>query len=183
MNRSRKIILAGLVAASLALPGAVVTAIAGDDHENHGQHKGWEKNHGKRFDRSVHDRRYYRRGWRDDDYRRDARYDRRHDGRWDNRGHHNNAEIRQDFRDVRAARADVRKERTDLRKDYTELRNDRAELRRDIRNGASKAEIMKDRQEIRDDWASIRKNRQELSTAEGKLDAARQELKSDLRKR
>src|SRR5262245_37145776 len=183
MNRSRKIIIAGLVAGSLALPGTVVTA-----HEDYGQHRGWDRNHGKRFDRWEHDRRDFHRGDWDQryvrhDFRRDDRYYGGRDGRWDNRGHHNNAEIRQDFRDVRAARADVRKERTDLHKDYTELRNDRAELRRDIRNGASKAEIMKDRQEIRDDWASIRKNRQELSTAEGKLDAARQELKSDLRKR
>jgi hypothetical protein len=56
------------------------------------------------------------------------------------------------------------------------LRGDFQELRRDRRNGASKAEI-------RSDWDEIRKDRAELSRDQARLDAARRELKADLRKR
>jgi hypothetical protein len=57
------------------------------------------------------------------------------------------------------------------------------ELRRDIRNGASEAEIRRDRQEIRADLREIRSDRRELWQDQARLDAARQELKQDLRKR
>lgn len=191
MNRSKTLILTGLLAGSLAIPGIIVAAEAKDGVENHGQHKGWEKDHSKKFDRSQHDRRDFGHNQRDlhrngrwDDHRgRPVNYSRRHDGRFDNRGHHNKPEIRQDFKDIRATRKEVQQDRAELRKDYAELRKDRMELKRDLRNGAGKAEILKDRQEIRDDLKEIAKDRGELRADQGRLDAARQELKNDLRKR
>ncbi|HXV50396.1 MAG TPA: hypothetical protein VEB61_16430 [Candidatus Binatia bacterium] len=196
MYWSRRMVLVGLISGSLMLPSISVNAYAKDGHGknyrvNHGKHKGWDKPHGKKFDRSVHDRRDFGHQRRDihrsarwDDQRgRRVNYTRRHHGRFDNRGHHNKAEIRQDFKDIRAARRDVREERTDLRNAYSELRKDRAELRRDIRNGASRDEIRNDRREIRQDLANIRTNRQELAADQAKLDAARRELRSDLRRR
>jgi hypothetical protein len=204
MKRTHKLILAGLLTAGLMTPSFGAIAIAKQEHGSHGQHKGWDKGHGKKFDHSTHDRRDFHRGGgyehnkkfdrsthdrrdfhrgRYDHDRRTVRYDRRHDGRIDNRGHHNKAEIRQDFRDVRAARKEVHEGKTELRKDYAELRKDRAELRRDIRSGASKEEIMKGRQEIRGDLREIRNDRIDLRKDQARLDAARQELKSDLRRR
>jgi hypothetical protein len=196
MKRTNRMILAALLAGSLIVPTASAMARDNDGRGNHyrgtqGKHSGWNKHHGKKFDRSVHNRREFGHGRReihrssrwDDQRGRRVNYTRRHDGRFDNRGHHNKAEIRQDFKDVRAARKDVREERTDLRNAYSELRKDRAELRRDIRNGASREEILKGRQEIRQDLANIRTNRQELASDQAKLDAARRELKSDLRRR
>ena len=115
MNRTSKIIFAGVLAGSLVVPGIVRTAGAKDGVENHGQHKGWENDHSKRFDRSTHDRREFGHDQRDlhrDDrwndhrkqpVRRDVRHDPRHDGRIDNRGHHNKPEIRQDFKDIHKA--------------------------------------------------------------------------------
>lgn len=196
MKRTNRMILTGLLAGSLLVPAAGVMARDGDGRHtqyrvNRGKHSGWDKEHGKKFDRSQHDRREFghsrrelHRSARWDDQRgRRVNYTRRHHGRFDNRGHHNKAEIRQDFKDVRAARKDVREERTDLRNAYSELRKDRAELRRDIRNGASREEIRNDRREIRQDLANIRTNRQELAADQAKLDAARRELRSDLRRR
>ena len=213
MNWSKRVLLTGILSGSLILPGINTAADARDgrgSHQRvaHGKHKVEVKHHGNRFDRSTHDRREFgrsqrglhrsarwddRRGHRVNYSRRSDRWDnrrgyrvnysRRHDGRIANRGHHNKAEIRQDFKDIRAARKDVREERTDLRNAYAELRKDRAELRRDIRNGASREEIRNDRREIREDLANIRTNRQELAADRAKLDAARQELKNDLRRR
>ena len=198
MKQTNKFILAGLLAGSLSIPGIALTADAKDGAENHGQHKGWEKQHGKNFDRSEHDRRNFghkqgefhrdgrwddHRGRYDGNHGRDVSHDRRYYGRVDNRGHHNKAEIRQDFKDVRNARNEVKGDRVELRKDYAELRKDRAELRRDIRNGASKSEILADRKEIRDDMKEIRGDRVELRKDQNTLSSARQELKSDLRKR
>src|SRR5215831_9967177 len=120
-----------------------------------------------------------------DDNKHDKNHHWSHDGKnghQDKGGHHNNPEIRQDFKDVRNARNEVTQDRRELRGDYQELSKDRAELRRDIRNGASKDEIRKDRQEIRDDLKETRKDRTELQQDQTRLDAARRELKSDLRK-
>ena len=188
MKRTNKIIIAGLLAGSLVLPSTVVTVNADEGHENHGQHKGWEKHPGKKFDRSEHDKRDFHRNGRWDDHdRRDVRHDihhdRRHDGRIDNRGHHNKPEIRKDFKDVRNARNEVKQDRVDLRNDRGELNKDRAELRKDIRNGASKKEIAGDRREIREDLTKISKDRAELRKDQTTLNTARQELKTDLRKR
>lgn len=184
MKRTNILLLAGILTGGLIMPSLTVSALAKDDQherkENPGKHKGWEKQHDKKFDHSEHDRRDYRRGYWEDHRRRNYP---RHDVRLSNRGHHNKPEIRQDFKDVRNARKEVQQGRVELRKDYTELRKDRAELRRDIRNGASKAEIMKDRQEIRDDMVEIRKDRVELRKDQTALNTARQELKNDLRKR
>ena len=203
MNRSRKMILAGALAGSLIVPEILRTADAKDGVENHGQHKGWENDHSKKFDRSTHDRRDFGHNQRDihrdgrwdnhrgqpvrrnihHDVRDERHHDFRHDGRVDNRGHHNKPEIRQDFKDIHKARAEVKQNRGDLRKDYAELRKDRIELRKDIRNGASKTEILNDRKEIRDDLAKISKDRAELRKDQNTLNTARQELKNDLHKR
>jgi hypothetical protein len=191
MNRSKTLILTGLLAGSLAIPGIIAIADAKDGVENHGQHKGWENGHSQKFDRSEHDRRDF--GHDQRDIHRDGRWDEhrkrpvnaahRHDGRIDNRGHHNKPEIRQDFKDIRNSRNEVKQDRVELRKDRIELNKDRAELRRDLRNGANKAEILKDHQEIRGDLREIRGDRVELRKDQNTLSTARQELKSDLRKR
>ncbi len=190
MNRSSKILFAGLLAGSLVVPGFFMTADAKDDFENPGKHKGWDNPHSQKFDRSTHDRRDF--GHQQRDLHRNSRWndhrgyavrrDFRHD-RFDNRGHHNKPEIRQDFKDIRNARTEVRQDRRELRNDYAELRKDRRELRKDLRNGASPTEILNDRKEIRDDLAEIGKDRAELRKDQNTLRSARQELKSDLRKR
>jgi hypothetical protein len=177
MNRSKVFVLGGLLSATLLIPA--VPALAdpkgtSEHHENHGQHKGWEKSHAKKFDHHGHDRRDYRRP-DPRQYHRDVRYD--------NRGHHNKAEIRQDFKDIHNTRREIKGDRVELRKDYTELRKDRAELRHDLRTGASKAEILKDRQEIRADMKEIRGDRTELRKDRAKLDSQRRELKNDLAKK
>ncbi len=179
MNRSKVFVLGGLLSATLLMPAlpALADPKGKPEHqerENHGQHKGWEKSPAKKFDHDGHDRRDYRHP-DPRQYHRDARYD--------NRGHHNKAEIRQDFKDVRNARNEVHGDRVELRKDSTELRKDRMELRHDLRTGASKTELMKDRQEIRGDMKEIRGDRVELRKDQGKLDATHRELKSDLSKR
>ena len=174
MNRSRVLVLGGLLTAAFMTPA--VPALADKEHyehhENNGKHKGWEKSAGKKFD--EHDRRNYRHP--------EPRFSPR-DTRYDYRGHHNKPEIRQDFKDVRGARKEVSDSRAELRKDHIELQKDRMELRRDLRNGASKAEILKDRQEIRGDLKEIHGDRVDLHNDQAKLDATRRELKSDLRKR
>ena len=174
MNRSRALVLGGLLTAALITPA--VPALADKEHyehhENNGKHKGWEKNAGKKSD--EHDRRYSRHP--------DPRVYHR-DGRYNDRSHHNKAEIRQDFKDVHGARKEVSDSRAELHKDYGELRKDRMELRRDLRNGASKGEIAKDRQEIRSDMKEIHGDRVDLRNDQAKLDSARRELRSDLHKR
>jgi len=167
-------VLGGLLTAALIVPAmpALADKEHFEHHENNGKHKGWEKSPGKKFD--EHDRRYYRHP--------DPRIYHR-DGRYDDRGHHNKAEIRQDFKDVHNARKEVGASRAELRKDSTELRKDRMELRRDVRNGASKAEILKDRQEIKGDLKEIHGDRVDLRNDQAKLDAARRELRSDQHKR
>src|SRR5262245_22996217 len=160
MTNKKSILIRGLLVGTLLLPAA--SALADDnkpDGDNHWSHDGKDRHHGR-------SEKHY--------YRRNAHHE--------NRGHHNKPEIRQDFKDVRNARNEVTQDRRELRGDYQELRKDRAELRRDIRNGASKDEIRRDRQEIRDDFKEIRKDRTELQQDQTRLDAARQELKSDLRK-
>lgn len=193
MNRSKVFVLGGLLSATLLLPAmpALADPKGSSEHhewENHGQHKGWENDHSKRFDRSTHDRRDFGHAQRElhrdgrwDDHRgQPVRHDPRRDGRFDNLGHHNKPEIRQDFKDIHSTRNEIHGDRADLRKDYTELRKDRVELRKDIRNGASKTEIMKDRQEIRGDVKDISGDRVELRKDQGTLGSQRRELKSDL---
>jgi hypothetical protein len=191
MKRTNNILVAALFASSLGLAGFAATAAAKDGVENHGQHKGWDNNHSKKFDHSTHDRRDF--GHDQREFHGDKRWENhrgqpvrqvaRHDGRIDNRGHNNKPEIRQDFKDVRNDRNEVKQDRVDLRKDRIELNKDRTELRKDIRNGASKTEIAGDRKEIRDDFTKLAKDRTEIKADQNKLDATRLELKSDLRKR
>ena len=179
MNRSKVFVLGGLLSATLVMPAlpALADPKGKSEHqerENNGQHKGWEKHQAKKFDHDQHDRRSYRHP-DPRQYHRNVSYD--------NRGHHNKAEIRQDFKDIHGTRKEISGDRAELRKDHMELRKDRAELRKDIRNGASKTEIMKDRQEIRGDMKEIHGDRVELRKDQGKLDAQRRELKSDLAKK
>jgi hypothetical protein len=195
MKRTNSILVAALFASSLGLAGFAATAAAKDGVENQGQHKGWDNNQSKKFDHSTHDRRDFGHNQREihrdnrwDDHRgkpvrREVRHDARINGRIDNRAHHNKAEIRQDFKDVRNSRNEVKQDQVELRKDRIELNKDRAELRKDIRNGASKAEIAGDRREIRGDLKEIAGDRAELRKDQNTLGTARQELKSDLRKR
>jgi chromosome segregation ATPase len=177
MKNLRKIILTAIVAGVLVVPGVPASADSkdGNGHHHfrkHDEHVRWRGHHGRRDGYRGRGRDHYRRYDRHH-YRRNVRHD--------NRGHHKRAEIRQDFKDIRAARNDVQQNRRDLRADYQELRRDRAELRRDIRNGASREEIRRDRQEIRDDWREISRERGELREAEGRLQSARSELRNDLR--
>ncbi len=206
MKRTNNILVAALFASGLGLAGFAASAAAKDGVENHGQHKGWDNNHAKKFDHATHDRRDFGHNQREihgdrrwdnqrgqpvrHEIRRDLRNERihdvrdvRHDGRIDNRGHNNKPEIRQDFKDIRNARNEVKQDRVDLRKDRIELNKDRIELRKDIRSGASKSEIASDRKEIRDDLAKLNKDRSEIKADQNKLNVARQELKNDLRKR
>jgi hypothetical protein len=201
MKNLRNIILGGIVTGVLIVPVGPAAADTNDGSRHYQFRRNDHQGKWGHYERRNHYSRYPRH-----DYRRDARwghyerrdgyygrrgdhrgrYDRHHyrrDVRYGNRGHHNKQEIRQDFKDIRNARNEVRQSRRELRGDYQELRRDRAELRRDIRNGASKEEIYRDRQEIRDDWREIRKDRAELRQDQARLDAARRELKSDLRKR
>ena len=114
------IIMAALFASALLVPTlpAIAEARDGDRHE-------WREHKGKKY--GHYKKRHVRGRWDDRLYHgRNARFDRRHHGRFGNRGHHNKAEIRQDFKDVRNARKEVHQSRTELRKDYAELRRDRA---------------------------------------------------------
>ena len=92
MNRSKILVLGGLLTAALtnpAMPALAEKKEHFERHENNGKHKGWDKSPGKPFD--DHDRRYYRHP--------DPRVNHR-DSRYSDRSHHNKAEIRQDFKDV-----------------------------------------------------------------------------------
>ena len=160
MTNKKSILIRGLLIGTLLLPAGSALA---DDAKHDGDHH-WRKD-GKNDHHGRGEKHYYK-----------------HNVHHENRGHHNKPEIRQDFKDVRNARNEVTQDRRELRGDYQELRKDRAELRRDIRNGASKDEIRRDRQEIRDDFKEIRKDRTELQQDQTRLDAARRELKSGLRK-
>src|SRR5215467_5730944 len=91
MNRSRILILGGLLTAALIAPANPALADRKEHfehHENLGKHLGWDKTAGKKFD--EHDRRYYRhpdprfyhRDIRYDNHSRDWRYDRHPDPRF-----------------------------------------------------------------------------------------------------
>lgn len=102
---------------------------------------------------------------------------------FDARGYFRRQEIRKDVRDVRQAREELRQDQIDLQKNRKELARDRAELLKDIRNGASKKEIRQDRREILQDKQKIANSRSEVRQSQNKLDAAREELGNDLRRR
>jgi hypothetical protein len=178
MQNLRNIILGGIVTGVLIVPVGSAIADTNDGSRHYQYRRNDRQGKWRHYDR----RDGYRGGGRDH-YRRYDKHHYRRNVRHDNRGHHNKAEIRQDFKDIRAARKDVWQNRQDLRADYQELRRDRAELRRDIRNGAGREEIRRDRQEIRDDWRELSRERGELREAGGRLQSARSELKNDLRNR
>ena len=92
-------------------------------------------------------------------------------------------EIRRDIRDVRDARQDLQRNQQQLQKNSDELNKDRAELRRDIRDGASRKEIRQDRQEIHEDVKKIAESKRDVRQSQNKLEAARDELRDDLRRR
>src|SRR5262249_16654492 len=160
MTNKKSILIRGLLIGTLLLPAGSAFAY---DVKHDGDHH-WRKNGKKNHHRNV-EKNYIKQKVNNE-----------------NRGHHNKPEIRQDFKDIGNARNEVKQDRRELHGDYQELRKDRAELQRDIRNGASKKEIFKDRQELRDDFKEIRKDRTELQQDQTRLDAARRELKSGLRK-
>ncbi len=128
MNRSKVVVLGGLLSATLLMPALPALAdpkgkSQHEERENHGQHKGWEKHQAKKFDHDEHDRRFYRRP-DPRQYRRDVRYD--------NRGHHNKPEIRQDFKDIHGTRKEISGDRVELRKDQAKLDAQRRELKSDL---------------------------------------------------
>lgn len=125
---------------------------------------------------------YYRRPYASYD-RPDWHDDHRYPRVYEQRRYPNKGEIKQDIRDIHEAHKNLQGNRDQLEKNYNELKKDRAELRSDIRNGASQKEIGQDRREIREDTQKIAGSKQGLRQSERKLDAARQELKDDLRKR
>jgi len=209
MKKFKLAVLTGIVAGAVALPGAVAWA---DDHgHGHDRDRGHASFHmppghlppagqcriwfpdrppghqpppgacrtlSRRVPRGAYLIGYGRR-WDYDDLG-DYRYGRRvFDGRRLVGGH----EIRDDIRDVRQAHQELRDDVRQLQKDRNELARDRAELRRDIRTGASKKEIRQDRQETRDDLQKIADSKREVRQSQNKHDAARQELKDDLRRR
>ena len=184
MKNINIVIAGGLLTGALFFPALPASADHKDEKENHGWHKGWEnKHHGsaKGHDKKWHDCDHHDHGidhrvrdrHGDHYYRRDFP----HHPVTDRRG----MEIRKDVRDVCAARKEVAQDRLQLQKNVTELRKDQAELRKDIRTGASRKEIARDRREIRDDKQKIAESRQEVRQSHSQLDAARQELRDDLR--
>lgn len=100
--------------------------------------------------------------------------DRHPRGRYDGGGYFDRREIKQ--RDARAARKNVQESRQQLQKDVAELKKDRAELHSDIRNRAS-------RKEIRDDARNVAASKKTVRQSENRLDAARHELRQDLRRK
>lgn len=97
MNRSRVLVLGGLLTAALIVPAIPAQADRKEHfehHENPGKHLGWDKSTGKKFD--EHDRRYYRHP--EPRYKgRDVRYERSHD----DRRYYRRPEPRYYHRDVR----------------------------------------------------------------------------------
>ena len=110
----------------------------------------------------------------DDGYRRGS-----HSGRSDARPR----EVHKSVQDVREARKDLRDDREQLQTNREELKKDRAELRKDIRSGASRNEIRQDRREIREDVQKVKESKKEVRQSETRLEAARQDLSEDLRRR
>jgi hypothetical protein len=128
MNRSRILVLGGLLTAALIAP--VNPALADqkehfEHHPNQGKHLGWDKTAGKKFD--EHDRRYYRHP--------------------DPRFHHSDsvrkAGLRQDYSELRkdrvelhrdmrngASKAEILKDRQEIRSDLKDIHSDRLDLRR-----------------------------------------------------
>ena len=104
MKNLRTIILSAIVAGVLIVPGMPVTADARDGsgryhfrkYDRHSQWRGhYDRRHG-----------FYGRG--PGRYSRFDRHDYRRDVRHDFRGRPNRAEIRRDFRDIRADRRELR---------------------------------------------------------------------------
>lgn len=97
MNRSRVLVLGGLLTAALIVPAIPAQADRKEHfehHENPGKHLGWDKSTEKKFD--EHDRRYYRHP--EPRYKgRDVRYERSHD----DRRYYRRPEPRYYHRDVR----------------------------------------------------------------------------------
>ena len=119
MNRSRIMVLGGLLTAALIVPAMPALADRKEHfehHENSGKHLGWEKSAGKKFD--EHDRRYYRHP--------------------DPRSYHGNKNVRK--ADLRQDYSELRKDRTELHRDLrngaskAEIVKDRQEIRNDLKD-------------------------------------------------
>ena len=128
MNRSRIMVLGGLLTAALIVPAMPALADRKEHfehHENSGKHLGWEKSAGKKFD--EHDRRYYRHP--DPRSSHQDRNVRKADLRQDY------SELRKDrtelHRDLRngASKAEIVKDRQEIRSDLKDIHSDRVDLR------------------------------------------------------
>jgi chromosome segregation ATPase len=162
MTSKRFVVLAGLLAGALILPGVPTSAeVHRDEGPNH-----WRNGDHQKQDQDQRDGHHFRRVVDHGRHR-----------------HHHKTEKRKGFTAIRGARKEVQQDRKELRSDNRELRKDRTELRRDIRNGASKQEIFQDRQEIRGDFKEIAKDRKEMQQDQARLETTRRELKADLRKK
>ena len=122
MKHLRTIIIGGIVAGALIVPG--ISAAADTKAGNHDFRRNDKWGHYERRDSYHRPGSSYNRRYDNHNYKRDVHHD--------NRGHHNKPEIGQDFKDVRNARNEVKSDRKELRGDYQELRKDRG------RNGASR---------------------------------------------
>lgn len=128
MNRSRIMVLGGLLTAALIVPAMPALADGKEHfehHENSGKHLGWDKSAGKKFD--EHDRRYYRHP----------------DPRFYHRDKNvRNADLRQDYSELRkdrtelhhdlrngASKGEILKDRQEIRSDLKDIHSDRADLR------------------------------------------------------
>jgi hypothetical protein len=127
MNRTRILVLGGLLTAALITP--VTPALADrkehvEHHANPGKHLGWDKTAGKKFD--EHDRRDYRRP----------------DPRFYHRDSFRKADLRQDYSELRkdrmelhrdlrngASKAEILKDRQEIRSDLKDIHSDRMGLR------------------------------------------------------
>ena len=128
MNRSRIMVLGGLLTAALIVPAMPALADRKEHfehHENSGKHLGWDKSTGKKFD--EHDRRYYRHP----------------DPRFYHRDKNvRNADLRQDYSELRkdrtelhhdlrngASKGEILKDRQEIRSDLKDIHSDRVDLR------------------------------------------------------
>jgi hypothetical protein len=87
------------------------------------------------------------------------------------------SQIREDVRDVRAARREVAEDRQQLQRNADELRKDRAELKRDIQSGAGRKEIAQDRREIREGREKVADAKKDLQRSENRLERERSDLR------
>ena len=117
MRNLRTIVIGGIVAGALIVPGIPAAADTKDGNGHHNFRRNDKWGHYDRRDSYHRPGSSSNRRYDNHNYRRDLHHD--------NRGRHNKPEIRQDFKDVRNVRNEVKQDRKELRGDYQELRKDR----------------------------------------------------------